>query len=471
MSIAYGGSALKRESIAHGSRFMKDFGRILLLMDNLAERAAVQPLFDDLPGGWKIHVSETPADALCQMDQVHFDVIFVDLSEGAHASAQLLHEVWARHPKTIRFLLSSSMAPDLMVTCALGPHQFLQKPLDHAAVRGALDRADLVDRLFQQRDVQALVSRIRTFPARPTIYVEVMKQLRSSDASVQTIGELVSRDLAISTKLLQITNSAFFGFSRPVAAPADAVLLLGMETTASLILGIEAFSRLDNVKLQFFSTDQVWKHSQAVANSARAIAEHVTNDSALAQNAYTAGLLHDIGKLALAVNLEEQYRQAHDRARAENLPLWEVEKECFGATHAEAGACLLSLWGISGPVIEAVASHHMPASAIRGEFSAVTAVHLANALEHAASAPSHEPSLESLAADWDYPIESTIPANLEEFREIARKAAHPDKPLAEHFPRRSITPASKVSSAESARFSADTAPNGWWARFRSLLEA
>jgi putative nucleotidyltransferase with HDIG domain len=360
------------------------------------------------------------------------------------------------------------MVPDLMVTCALGPHQCLQKPLDASAVRGALERADLVDRLFQGKDVQALVSRIRTFPTRPTVYVEVMKELRSSDASVQAVGDLVSRDLAISAKLLQITNSAFFGFSRPVSSPGDSVLLLGMETTASLILGIEAFSRLDNVKLLYFSTDQVWKHSQAVANSARAIAEHVTNDSALAHDAYTAGLLQDIGKLALAVNLEDQYRQAHDSARAQNLPLWEVEKQFFGATHAEAGAYLLSLWGISAPVIEAVASHHLPASALSSEFTASTAVHLANAFEHAESEGGRE--AEPLqGAGWDYSSELAIAANLEEFRAVARKAARKAAPEAEHFPRRAIAPASTAVADRSARLELDSAPNGWWARFRSLL--
>jgi putative nucleotidyltransferase with HDIG domain len=241
-----------------------------------------------------------------------------------------------------------------------------------------------------------------------------------------------------------------------------------METTASLVLGIEAFSRLDNVKLLYFSTDQVWKHSQAVANSARAIAEHVTNDSSLAHDAYTAGLLHDVGKLALAVNLEEQYRQAHDTARSESLPLWEVEKQCFGATHADAGAYLLSLWGISAPVIEAVASHHLPAASLAGEFSACTAVHLANAFEHA------EVSEGGTAMDrmkWDYAADFPGAANLEELREIARKAAHPVRSASEPFRVRSIATPERNSSAIDKRHAADAVPNGWWARFRSLLAA
>jgi len=445
---------------------MKDFGRILVLIDNAAEVAIVAPLFSQLPEGWKVHVSENSEDALCQLGQVRFDVVFVDLKEGPHASAQFLHQVWSRHPDTIRFLLAGSMAPDLMVTCALGPHQFLQKPLDAEAIRNALERASLVHRLFQQKDVQALVSRIRTFPSRPTVYVEVMKELRSSHASAMNVGELVSRDLAISAKLLQITNSAFFGFTRPVSSPSDAVLLLGMETTASLVLGIEAFSRLDNIKLLYFSTDQVWKHCQAVAHSARAITEYVTNDSALAHEAYTAALLHDIGKLALAVNVEEHYREALNGAREKHLPAWKVEKDIFGATHAEAGAYLLSLWGLPAGVIEAVACHHLPARELAPEFSAITAVHLANALEDAESA-AHSGGPAEPELDLEYPAELGFREHIDDFRALARNANGPEIG-ARPFIRKTLVDCTEPDQIAKL-LAADVPPHGWWARFRSLL--
>ncbi|HEV8542471.1 MAG TPA: response regulator [Verrucomicrobiae bacterium] len=447
---------------------MKEFGRILVLIDNPAELATAAPLFSQLPEGWKVHVSENAADAICQLGQVHFDMVFVDLKEGPHASAQFLHEVWARHPDTIRFLLAGNMAPDLMVTCALGPHQFLQKPLDADAIRNALERASLVHCLFQQKDVQALVSRIRTFPSRPTVYVEVMKELRSAHASAMNVGELVSRDLAISAKLLQITNSAFFGFTRPVSSPSDAVLLLGMETTASLVLGIEAFSRLDNIKLLYFSTEQVWKHCQAVAHSARAITEYMTNDSGLAHESYTAALLHDIGKLALAVNVEEQYRLALNSAREQNLPAWRVEREIFGATHAEAGAYLLSLWGLSAPVIEAVACHHLPARELAPEFSPSTALHLANALEDAESmAQNAQNSSAEPALDLDYPPELGLQEHLDDFREIVRNASRPAIGVTQFVRRPSL--ASEQATEIAKQLAADLPPHGWWSRFRSLL--
>jgi putative nucleotidyltransferase with HDIG domain len=449
---------------------MKEFGRILLVIDDPATLAQAEPLFRELPDRWKVHVSHSGEDALCQLEQVSFDVVFADLKAGPLEGIQFLHQVWSKYPATIRFFLCESMQPDLMVTCALGSHQVLQKPLNGMVIRNAIERAGLMNRLFQNKDVQVLVSRIRTFPSRPTVYAEVIKELRSSSASAQVVGELVSRDLAISAKLLQITNSVFFGFNQPVATPSDAVLLLGMETTASLVLGIEAFSQLDNVKLKYFSTDQVWNHCQTVANAARAIAEHATRDSALAQEAYTAALLHDIGKLALAVNLDEAYRDALNVGREKNIPAWDVERQAFGATHAEAGAYLLSLWGLPAGVIEAVAGHHLPARELSSEFTALTALHVANAIENALAEPSG-----AIKMDMEYPAELRIVEQLDYLRDLVQNSGR-TKSGTTQFMRKMAGRNGKDRAAihqtiqgTAAKSESGDSPNGFWTRFRGLL--
>jgi putative nucleotidyltransferase with HDIG domain len=448
---------------------MKEFGRILLVIDDQSTLAQAEPLFLELPDRWKVHVSHSADDALCQLEQVTFDVVFADLKAGSAGpleSIQFLHQVWSKHPATIRFFLCDSLQPDLMVTCALGSHQVLQKPLNAMAVRNAIERAGLVHRLFQNKDVQTLVSRIRTFPSRPTVYAEVIKELRSSAASAQVVGDLVARDLAISAKLLQITNSAFFGFNQPVASASDAVLLLGMETTASLVLGIEAFSQLDNVKLKYFSTDQIWKHCQTVANAARAIAEHATHDKQLAQEAYTAALLHDIGKLALAVNLDEAYRDALNVGREKNIPAWEVERQAFGATHAEAGAYLLSLWGLPAGVIEAVAGHHLPARELSSEFTALTALHVANAIENSLA---HEGNAE-VTMDLEYPAELRIVEQLDYFRDLVQSSGRTKSGTTQFMRKMAVRDAQLPSATQyAAAPTVADAPNGFWTRFRDLL--
>lgn len=383
---------------------MKDLRRILVVADDVVECGGLRALFSQLPEEWKVYYSSSEVDALSYLDQVEFDILFADLGGNPLEGAQFLHEVWARHPNIIRFLLGTAMDPDLMLTCVMGAHQFVQKPLDHASIEAALERAEVMHRLLQDRQLQMLLSRIRTFPARPSVYTEVMREIRSESASPHAVGELVAKDLAISAKLLQVINSAAFGLSQKVTAPGDAVLLLGMETTASLILGIEAFAQLDQLNAAEFPVDDLWNHSQHVAHAARAAAQYVTRDASIAHDAFTAGLLHDLGKLALAMNFPEEYQFALAMASEKNLEIWEAEKQVLGASHAAAGAYLLSLWGLPSSIIRAVAGHHDSSASLPADFSALTAVHLANFLEHSRALPEEAGGLGKL----NYPAEAGL---------------------------------------------------------------
>ena len=97
---------------------------------------------------------------------------------------------------------------------------------------------------------------------------------------------------------------------------------------------------------------------------------------------FLAGLLHDVGQLILATGLPEEYAMVLQKAKEQNLPVGKVEKEHFGATHADVGAYLLGLWGLPNPIIEAVALHHCPAQCVVQEFSLVIAVHVADVFVH-----------------------------------------------------------------------------------------
>lgn len=446
---------------------MKNQGRILLLLDDPAELAGSAPLAAGLPPGWQLIPCARPADALFQLNQVPFDVVMVDLQGNPLRGVEFLQQVWAVQPPTLRFLLGDSLAPDLMVACALGSHHFLHKPLDPAELRQAIERAGLVESLLAQGEARALVARLRTFPARPSVYFEVLNELRSPRASAAIVGELVARDLAISSKLIQIANSAFFAFEQPVHTLTDAVFMLGLESTASLVLGLEAFSRLDHVQLPCLSTDQIWRHSQTVANAARAIASFMTNQPGLAHEAYTAALLHDLGKLALAANLESPYRQTLEVAQARGIPLWQAERTVFGADHAQAGAYLLALWGLPEGVLRAVGHHHLPSAQMPGKFGADTALHLANFLEHAeamvqAGAPFPESEL-------NYPEELRIHEHLDTLRRIVRTAVRPTPGITEFIRKNSAEAAAAAQSRAVPQMPLEVQNHGWWSRLRSLL--
>lgn len=408
---------------------MNELRRILVVADDVIESSDLRMVFGQLPPHWKVYFSSSASDALSYLDQVEFDIVFADLTAGMLAGAQFLHEVWARHPNIIRFLLGTRMDPDIMLTCVMAAHQFLLKPVERCSVEAALDRANVMQELLRDRQLQSLLSRIRTFPASPRIYLEVMREVRSQNGSAQTIGELVSKDLAISTKLLQVINSASFGFSQKVSSPADAVLLIGMQTTASLVLGIEAFAQLDRLNATEFPVDQLWRHSQNVALAARTAAQFYTRDPEIAHEAFTAGLLHDIGKLALAMNFPEEYQFAMAICSEKRVDSWVAEKEVMGATHAEAGAYLLSLWGLPSAMIRAVAAHHEPAAALSPDFTALTAVHLANMIESARAR--QLPFGPEQLAELNYPAELGL---LEGFQGLQEALGFNEEPEVEGNP-------------------------------------
>lgn len=373
-------------------------------------------LFQSLPNNFEVSFCRSANEASNALDRGPVDMVFADLSAGPAAGIQFLQGVWARYPSIIRFLMGTRMDADQMVSCAMGGHQFLQKPLDIEAIQGVLQRADLMDRLLRDKSTQMVLSLIRTFPPRPKIYFEVMKEVQCPHGSVHAVGELVAKDLAISAKLLQLINSAAYSLSQQVTSPQDAVLLLGMQTTASLVLGIESLSATEHSKPIFFDMDRLWQHSQAVAYTARQIAELVTADEAVAHEAFTAGLLHDIGKVALALNLDAAYMRTLKVAANDGQPTHEVERRLLGASHAEAGAYLLGLWGMPASVIEAVASHHLPAKELGRHFSAKTAVHLANALENAK--PSLAADLMDSPVDLGYHADNGLEPHLDTIREF-----------------------------------------------------
>ena len=207
----------------------------------------------------------------------------------------------------------------------------------------------------------------------------------------------------MTAKMLQMVNSAFFGLRQQLTSPTEAVLQLGLEAIKSLVLGIHVFSQLETAANRDFSSEKLWQHSLATATAAKRIAQlhrqklHPANQAsniAAGQNgppvesggkgsveeSFTAGLLHDIGRLVLVANLPDQYQQACDRARAEGMSLVDAERAVFGASHGEVGGYLLGLWGLPISLVEAAVLHHCPGQCKVKAFTPLAATHIANVL-------------------------------------------------------------------------------------------
>jgi HD-like signal output (HDOD) protein len=233
--------------------------------------------------------------------------------------------------------------------------------------------------------MQRLLPCLRKLPATPGLFVKVTEELRSPNGSLAVVAYLLRQDPVMSAKMLQLANSVFFGLHHEVSDMLDAVMILGSERIKSLILLAGIFSQYKEAENLCPSVELLLAHSAQVGVYARAITLSQTKDSEKSEAAFTAGVLHDMGKLILAGNLPTLYRRAQELRLSKHLSDYEAERELFGVTHADVGAFLLASWGLPLPILEAVAWHHEPRRSLEGSFCLLAAVHAANAFAHLAS--------------------------------------------------------------------------------------
>jgi len=393
---------------------------ILFVDDNPLLLEMYRMMLDDERDHWGVAACGDARQALELMENAHFDVVVSDMRLRDMNGIELLGEVKKRHPRTSRIILSSYTGQEEFARCLDATHQFLAKPFDVKALKATLARIGGLDSFLKDQKLQTLAGRLSTLPSFPALYVEIMKELNTEDPSVEKIAGIVGKDPSMTAKMLQVVNSAVVGLARKVSSPFEAVQFLGMGTVRSLALSAPIFSCFARTNLTGFSTDQLWDHSMRTARIARAIMRSEKAEAGDVEDAFTAGMLHDIGKLMLADNVPDQFQIALALAGKREVPFHEAELEIYGATHAGAAAYLLGLWGLPAPIVEAVAFHHTPCLSDMRAFGPLAAVHAANVLDLELSRV--KPAGRPPAVDAAYLGAIGVPNRLESWRAEAAKA-------------------------------------------------
>jgi HD-like signal output (HDOD) protein/CheY-like chemotaxis protein len=354
--------------------------RILFVDDELMVLEGIRRMLRSMRAEWDMEFVQSAEAALRLMGQKQFDVIVSDMRMPEMNGAELLAEVMKRHPTTIRLILSGYADKDLILKCVGSTHQYLSKPCEAESLKAAITRASNLENSLDNGRLKTLVCRMSRLPSIPTLYTQVVEKVSQVDASVEEVANLVGKDIGMTVQVLKLTNSAFFGLRRQLSTAEEAVSYLGMDTIKSLVLSIHAFSQFEDAETGLLRIDALWGHSLSVASLARRISKLEFQDAKAADESFTAGVLHDIGKLILAVNVPDEYAEAVRLAQT-GLDLSLAEEKVFGANHADVGGYLIGLWGLPAPVVEAVALNHSPSRATHQSFSPLTSVHAANFLE------------------------------------------------------------------------------------------
>jgi len=356
--------------------------RILFVDDEPKILHGLRRMLHAMRRQWDMAFAEGGQEALDILDREPFDAIITDVRMPGIDGSQLLREVTERHPQTVRIVLSGQAEDETVLQSVRHVHQYLSKPCDTEMLRSTIARACALSDLLENDTLKRLVSQMETLPSLPSLCRTIEQELRSPEASTRKIAEIISQDIGMSAKVLQLVNSAFFGIRRHVATPGHAAVLLGLETIRNLVLSVHVFAQFDQADLGGLSLKVLWDHSMNVGMYARQLARSQNMDPGTVDHAFTGGLLHDAGKLVLAANLTEEYASVLARTSRKGIALHEAEREVFGSTHAEVGCYLMGLWGLPDPIVEALAFHHCPSRHGEEGFTPVTAVHVANILEH-----------------------------------------------------------------------------------------
>jgi HD-like signal output (HDOD) protein/ActR/RegA family two-component response regulator len=354
--------------------------RILFADSPTCELRELRDALASRRGQWSIDYTMGGQSALDALGQQPCDAVVTDLYLQDMPGLDFLARVLQQYPQTHRLVLTDLGDPTSLFRCVGGVHQFLAKPCEAARLETVLDRAFAFQLWLPNQTVRSLMGRLPNLPSLPTYYSAIIKELRHESPSVERVAACVSQDPPASAKLLQLANSAAYGPPLDEADPVRAVRDLGLTNSQGALLLSHTYSDFGEATAAGLAPEAVHHHLLRTSRIARCIAETEHADDQRILQCATAGLLHDLGKIALAVNLPELYRKARTLSPPQSE--WEAEQTIFGANHAEVAGSLLALWNLPVPVVEAVALHHHPARFREERFSALAALHVADAFDH-----------------------------------------------------------------------------------------
>jgi HD-like signal output (HDOD) protein len=329
---------------------------------------------------WEMAFVQSGNEALRVLEQTPFEVIVSDMRMPGMDGAALLTAVRARWPHMVRLALSGQSQQEAVLRSVGPTHQYLAKPCDAETLIGTVARACALRDVLADENLKRIVSQLTSLPSLPALYTAIVSELQSPQSSVQRVGAIITQDVSMSAKILQLVNSAFFGLRRHVASPTEAVCMLGLEAIKALVLSAHVFTQFRVVAREPVSFELLWQHNLATGTLAKRIAVCENAEPRVADHALMAGLLHDVGRLILVSQCPDTYAQVVELARREGGTLVQAEQRLLNTTHAAVGAYLLALWGLPDPIVEAVAYHHGPQQCPHPQFGVVTVVHIADVL-------------------------------------------------------------------------------------------
>ncbi|MBM4061691.1 MAG: HDOD domain-containing protein, partial [Planctomycetes bacterium] len=217
-------------------------------------------------------------------------------------------------------------------------------------------------------ELEELVDGTVSIPTIPTVLAEITEIFHCPDGSAKQAAAIIEKDPAIATRVLRLVNSPFYGLRNPVSNINLACSILGLKAIKNLVVQATVLQTFGGApEVRGFDPGWLWDHSCKSAVACRLIAEHSPAAAGMGRDdAYTCGLIHDVGKLILLESQQDRFAEALRLSAARRLPLARAEGEVFGFNHAHVGGLLANRWKLAAAVQAAVMYHHSPATVAEG---------------------------------------------------------------------------------------------------------
>jgi len=378
---------------------------ILFLDDEEAILASLKSLFRR--GEYAIKFFRSGKDALMTLDREPVDVIVSDMRMPEMSGVEFLNRAADVCPGAIRIMLSGfEDKPVILNALSKGlAHHYVLKPWDDVSFLALIK--NVVSQRQDPRELRfkEMIGSFNTLPSPPKFHAHLRSLLSSERDSLGDITGEIEKIPALVAKVIRVSNSVYFGTRRTITTVREAVVFIGTEYIAGLVMAIESFQNVcmglnaDSGRL----IEDLWNSSLRRATIAKSIAEKwpAAGDPSMV---YVASLLQEIGFVVRLCTEPAKYKALLDLCATEHISIFEADARTFSVTHEKVGAALLDFWNFPHSIVDAVASHHAGA----GDSALKTIVQIADAMESSDTGLPHDPSIDPLVIEWRVKINHNL---------------------------------------------------------------
>jgi len=362
--------------IATGSR--RDMKRCIYIVDDqlpVLETAVI--ILRGMDVQWEVAGFSDPLEALAAVKVKAPDLILSDQLMPGMQGSQFLEEVRKIAPAVIRVIMSGFVSLNKL-TLITSAHQYMAKPFDIARLRDIVRRSFAAQERIANKGLQSVATSLRSIPSLPQVHQSLLEELEDSRTASSAIARMVAEDAGLSIKVLQLANSPLFGQGYLISNPTDAVMCLGTEMIAAIVLSQSLFRHYEAMSHADLDLPRVWSHCWETAYLAQVLCRQKGLQRRKAEEAFLAGLLHEAGRLILVDNFAEQFAAACRDARQAKSPLAPCLLETFQTSPAQLTAYLMELWGMPAEVVTALSFQDHPQLEPGGAFSLTSALYIAD---------------------------------------------------------------------------------------------